>query len=163
MHVGQAALIYAINLCHIAPWEATEGLLRAATLLLRRRPDGRLVIYGPFKVDNQFTVPVPILRFSSCPSCHEPATRRRRRTATPRAAVTVHNFRRRRQTDSNREFDASLRGRNPLWGYRDIAELRAAASAAGGGAGGLELERVVPMPANNFILVFSPATPATGA
>lgn len=52
-------------------------------------------------------------------------------------------------TESNREFDASLRARNPSWGYRDIADLKRL-----GLRHGLELERTIPMPANNFMLVF---------
>lgn len=52
-------------------------------------------------------------------------------------------------TESNAAFDASLRERNPQWGYRDVADVTAAAAAAG----------LVPverrdMPANNFLLVY---------
>ena len=46
---------------------------------------GRLLTYGPYKVDGKFT------------------------------------------TDSNKAFDTTLRGRNPLWGYRDVAECEAEA------------------------------------
>ena len=37
----------AINLIHIAPWAACEGLLRGAGRLLP--PDGPLILYGPFR------------------------------------------------------------------------------------------------------------------
>ena len=50
---------------------------------------------------------------------------------------------------SNAVFDTSLRDNNPEWGVRDIADVAALASRAG-----LELEKAVDMPANNFILVF---------
>ena len=40
------AAILAINLLHIAPWSAAEGLLAAATIYLEK--DGMLIIYGPF-------------------------------------------------------------------------------------------------------------------
>ena len=50
---------------------------------------------------------------------------------------------------SNAVFDTSLRDNNPQWGVRDIADVAALASRAG-----LELEKAVDMPANNFILVF---------
>ena len=40
------AAILAINLLHIAPWSAAEGLLAAATSYLDK--DGVLIIYGPF-------------------------------------------------------------------------------------------------------------------
>lgn len=51
-------------------------------------------------------------------------------------------------TESNEAFDASLRARDPSWGIRDIEDV-----AAAGRARGLELSRVLAMPANNFSLV----------
>ena len=50
---------------------------------------------------------------------------------------------------SNEAFDASLRARNSLWGVRDIDKLEEVASHEG-----LALEEAVPMPANNFTLVW---------
>jgi len=52
-------------------------------------------------------------------------------------------------TPSNEDFDASLRSRNPEWGYRDIQEL-----ADVGDRLGLVLRERRPMPANNFLLSF---------
>ena len=52
-------------------------------------------------------------------------------------------------SQSNEAFDASLRASNPLWGVRDIGKVAEAA-----GHEGLALEEVVPMPANNFTLVW---------
>ena len=51
--------------------------------------------------------------------------------------------------DSNASFDAALRNANPAWGVRDTADLRAAATEFG-----LTLHRIVPMPSNNFVLIF---------
>lgn len=51
---------------------------------------------------------------------------------------------------SNAAFDASLRGGNPEWGLRDIDDLGSLAERAG-----LHLTEAVPMPANNFVLVFA--------
>jgi len=50
---------------------------------------------------------------------------------------------------SNEAFDASLRARNPLWGVRDIDALIEVADNEG-----FVLEEAVPMPANNFTLVW---------
>ena len=48
---------------------------------------------------------------------------------------------------SNLAFDADLRARNPAWGLRRLADVVAAAQAAG-----FALERRVAMPANNLTL-----------
>jgi hypothetical protein len=46
-------LVYAINLTHISQWAATLGLLDIAAQVLKTK--GTLLVYGPFKVDGQFT------------------------------------------------------------------------------------------------------------
>ena len=50
---------------------------------------------------------------------------------------------------SNAAFDASLRNGNPEWGVRDMDDLDVLARRAG-----LRLTEAIPMPANNFVLVF---------
>lgn len=50
---------------------------------------------------------------------------------------------------SNKEFDASLQSRNPAWGVRHMVEVRMSAKLQG-----FDLMETVPMPANNFVLVF---------
>lgn len=51
--IARADAVIAINLIHIAPWSAAEGLVRgAATLLGARAP---LVLYGPFRRDGAHT------------------------------------------------------------------------------------------------------------
>jgi hypothetical protein len=50
---------------------------------------------------------------------------------------------------SNEAFDARLRGENPAWGVRDVADVERAAAAAG-----FRHEQTVAMPANNHVIVF---------
>lgn len=51
---------------------------------------------------------------------------------------------------SNKEFDASLKARDPRWGVRDLdLEITPLAKAAG-----LDLEMVIEMPANNLSVIF---------
>jgi len=47
--------IVAINMTHIAPWAATEGLMAGAERLLL--PGGVLYLYGPYKENGQHTAP----------------------------------------------------------------------------------------------------------
>ena len=65
--------------------------------------------------------------------------------------VTYGPYRRdgRHTAPSNEVFDADLKARDPRWGVREIEEVTAAAKDAG-----LEFEEIVPMPANNFTVVF---------
>lgn len=53
---------------------------------------------------------------------------------------------------SNAEFDASLRAQNPDWGVRDLRDLGALARDKD-----LTLCEILPMPANNLVLVFARA------
>ena len=50
---------------------------------------------------------------------------------------------------SNVAFDQSLRGRDPRWGVRRLEDVRTVAASHG-----LDLERVIPMPANNLIVAY---------
>jgi len=50
---------------------------------------------------------------------------------------------------SNEEFDASLRARNSAWGIRDLGEVTEFATRHG-----FRLAETVPMPANNFSVIF---------
>ncbi|MGY2047473.1 DUF938 domain-containing protein [Methylobacterium sp. JK268] len=51
----RADAIVAINMIHIAPFAATEGLMRGADRLLPT--GGLLVLYGPFTIDGAHTAP----------------------------------------------------------------------------------------------------------
>ncbi len=50
-------------------------------------------------------------------------------------------------SESNAEFDASLRYQNPEWGVRDLEEVIAVAAS-------LTLKEIKPMPANNLSIIF---------
>ena len=94
-----------VNLLHVAPWAACEGLMAGAARLLK--PGGFLFVYGPFMRDGR------------------------------------HN------SEGNRQFDRSLRERDPALGLRDLNDVAACAAEHG-----LALERIVDMPANNRSLIF---------
>ena len=95
-----------INMIHISPWSACEGLFAGAGRILPQ--GGVLYLYGPFKRDGAHTAP------------------------------------------SNAAFDQSLRSRNPEWGIRDLDQVTAVAKEHG-----LSRQAVIPMPANNFSVIFT--------
>jgi SAM-dependent methyltransferase len=45
--VSQADVVVAINMVHISPWTATQGLIAGAARVLH--PEGLLFLYGPFR------------------------------------------------------------------------------------------------------------------
>jgi len=53
--VAQAHAVVCINMIHIAPWAAAEGLMAGAGRLLA--PGSTLYLYGPFKEDGRHTAP----------------------------------------------------------------------------------------------------------
>jgi SAM-dependent methyltransferase len=53
--VPQADAIVCINMIHIAPWTAAEGLMRGAGRVLP--PGGLLYLYGPYRRGGQHTAP----------------------------------------------------------------------------------------------------------
>jgi SAM-dependent methyltransferase len=102
---GPFEAVVCINMVHISPWAASEGLMAGAARVLA--PGGRLFLYGPYIEAD-----------------------------VPTAA-------------SNLAFDASLKSRDPAWGLRDLAEVKALAAASG-----LSFAERIAMPANNLIVVF---------
>lgn len=98
-------LIVSVNMVHISPFVATEGLLRGAGRLLK--PGGHLFLYGPYARNGEIA-------------------------------------------PSNAAFSENLQSRDPAWGVRDLdRQLVPLAEAAG-----LHLKDVVPMPSNNFSVIF---------
>jgi SAM-dependent methyltransferase len=53
--VARAEAIVSINMIHIAPWTAAEGLMAGAGRVLA--PGGVLYLYGPFKENGRHTAP----------------------------------------------------------------------------------------------------------
>jgi SAM-dependent methyltransferase len=53
--VERADAVVCINMIHIAPWAAAEGLMRGAARLLP--PAGVLFLYGPFRIGGEHTAP----------------------------------------------------------------------------------------------------------
>jgi cyclopropane fatty-acyl-phospholipid synthase-like methyltransferase len=52
---GPFDVVVAINMIHIAPWEATKGLMAGCAHVLK--PGGLLFLYGPYKRDGRHTAP----------------------------------------------------------------------------------------------------------
>ncbi|NEX93860.1 DUF938 domain-containing protein [Caulobacter sp. 17J65-9] len=103
--VGHADAVVCINMVHISPWAATEGLMAGAARVLP--VGGLLYLYGPYLEADVETAP------------------------------------------SNLAFDQSLKSRDPAWGLRDLAEVKALAASHG-----LAFTRRVEMPANNLSVLF---------
>lgn len=53
--VSAADALLCINMIHIAPWEACQGLMRGAGQVLK--PGGSLTLYGPYFVEGRPTAP----------------------------------------------------------------------------------------------------------
>lgn len=53
--VARAHAVVSINMIHIAPWVAAEGLMAGAGRVLP--PAGVLYLYGPFKENGRHTAP----------------------------------------------------------------------------------------------------------
>lgn len=103
--------ILAINMIHIAPWEATLGLMAAAGRILPK--GGILFLYGAYKVGGK------------------------------------------QVSESNERFEEWLKSLNPGFGVRDMETVIDLANE-----NSLDLTAKLPMPANNFSLIFTARGPA---
>lgn len=53
--IAHADVVLCFNMIHIAPWDATTGLVAGAARVLK--PGGLLFLYGPFKREGRHTAP----------------------------------------------------------------------------------------------------------
>ncbi|HSP24748.1 MAG TPA: DUF938 domain-containing protein, partial [Saliniramus sp.] len=53
--VDKVDAVLSVNMIHIAPWNACEGLFLGASQVLRAK--GKLILYGPFNIGGRFTAP----------------------------------------------------------------------------------------------------------
>ena len=53
--IDQADAVMCVNVIHISPWDATEGLMRNAAALLPL--NGMLYLYGPYRIGGKHTAP----------------------------------------------------------------------------------------------------------
>lgn len=97
--------IVCVNMIHVSPWTAGQGLLAAAGRILKK--GGVLYLYGAYKKGGEHT------------------------------------------SQSNADFDAMLRRNDPEWGLRNMEDVAEEAAQHG-----LEFQRDVAMPANNFSVIF---------
>lgn len=96
--------IMAVNLIHIAPWQAAENLITKAAQCLQ---NGVLFLYGPYRRGGAHT------------------------------------------SQSNADFDKSLKSQSADWGIRNLEDVIACAKSAG-----FQTPDIIQMPANNLSVVF---------
>ena len=103
--LDRADAVVCINMVHISPWKATEGLFAGAKRLLSE--GAPLVLYGPY-IEPEIDT-----------------------------------------SESNLQFDASLKVRDPRWGLRSTRDMDSLASQC-------DFTRTAryEMPANNLMLVY---------
>ncbi len=97
--------VFSANTAHIMSIQAVQCMFDVVGRVLSS--NGAFCLYGPFKMDGQFT------------------------------------------SQSNEQFDRSLRGQNSAMGIRDLDELDGFAAIAA-----MNRERLYAMPANNFVAVW---------
>ncbi len=66
---GPFDAVICINMVHIAPWGASQGLIEGASRVLE--PDGSLILYGPYRRDGEHTSPSNEMFDADLRACNE--------------------------------------------------------------------------------------------
>jgi SAM-dependent methyltransferase len=136
----------------IAAWRLHAGLtnLKRAESVDLGAPDW----HGAFTPDWGLILAVNLLHISPWETTEAVMTGAARLLAPTGRLVVYGCFKRDGDwvSESNREFDQTLRNEDARWGVRDTADVTAAAAKAN-----LHLHDIIPMPANNTVMVFAPA------
>ncbi len=158
---GEHALHFATHLPGLR-WQPTDPSDDALTSIAAWREEGPENLLAPVQLD--VLAPWPITQADAvfCANmihiapwaCTLALLDGAARTLTDGPLVLYGPYRRAgaHTAPSNAAFDDWLKGRDPSYGVRDLEEVEAEAAARG-----LTLRRLVDMPANNFLLVFSHA------
>jgi len=127
-----------------------ERWIREEALGNVRAPIALDVLQHPWPIDRADAVAC-INMIHIAPWAATPALFRGIHAIAARIAVLYGPYRRggAHTAPSNEAFDADLRARDPSWGVRDLEAVADAAAEEG-----FTLDEIVPMPANNFTLVF---------
>jgi len=127
-----------------------ERWIREEALGNVRAPIALDVLQHPWPIDRADAVAC-INMIHIAPWAATPALFRGIHAVAARIAVLYGPYRRggAHTAPSNEAFDADLRARDPSWGVRDLEAVADAAAEEG-----FTLDEIVPMPANNFTLVF---------
>lgn len=157
------------HICHFAEmlpalrWQPTEpDDLNRQAIVARIRESGLANIAPPvaldvmephWPVDARFDaiLCINMIHISPWPATHA-LLRGAARHLPPAGALVLYGpyLENGTAVQSNLDFDASLKRRNPEWGLRELGEVTRVAATHG-----LRRRQVVPMPANNLTVIFS--------
>ena len=150
--------IYPSHLASIAAWRKHAGLanVRAPQRIDLTEPDWAARIGSPAAGTLAAMLCINVLHISPWPVSENLLTGAARLLRADGRLFVYGPFMRdgAHTAQSNADFDASLRAKNPDWGVRDVRELDAVAQTVG-----LSAAEITPMPSNNLVLSFARRSP----